>query len=74
MPEISADERAVVELIAAGLTRWAIAERLGLGENSVRQTIRKLCAHFDCPMRDLPEVLGVAPPEDDDFTFLAREG
>lgn len=71
--EINAEERAVVELIAAGLTRWAIADRLNLGESSVRETIRKLCAYFDCPMRDLPGVLGVAPPSDDGFSFLPPE-
>lgn len=61
-----------MELIAAGLTRWAIAERLNLGENSVRETIRKLCAHYDCPMRDLPTVLNVGPPVDDEFSFLPK--
>lgn len=71
--ELSTVEREVVELIAAGLTRWAIAERLQMSENAVRETIRKLCAYFDSPMRDLPERLGIEAPTDD-FTFLPTEG
>lgn len=48
-------ERKVVDLIAAGYTRWKIAEELGLGETTVREVIRRLCTRYECPMRDLPE-------------------
>lgn len=54
----------IVELIAAGLTRWAIAERLGINENTVRQYVRALCKQYDCPMRDLPEMTGISAPPD----------
>jgi DNA-binding CsgD family transcriptional regulator len=67
--ELSREEREIVELIAAGLTRWAIAERLQMSESTVREIIRKLCAYFDCPMRGLPDTLGISAPTDD-FSFL----
>ena len=65
MPEaLSYDDRQVVRLIAEGLTRWAIADRLGLAETDVRKAIRRLCAEYDCNMRDLPDCIG--PLDDDD--------
>ena len=71
---LTPQEEQVIELIAAGLTRWAIAERLGVNENTVRQHIRALCTRYNCPMRDLPEAAGyVAEPgddeDDDEFSF-----
>ncbi len=51
---LNAEDRQLVDLIAAGLTRWAIAQRLDLSENAVRTIVRRLCAQFNCPMRDLP--------------------
>ena len=53
--KLSAEDRAIVDLIGSGLTRWAIAQRLDLSESSVRLIVRRLCTEFDCSMRDLPE-------------------
>lgn len=53
--KLSAEDRAIVNLIGSGLTRWAIAQRLDLSESSVRLIVRRLCTEFDCSMRDLPE-------------------
>lgn len=70
---LTPQQRDVVTLIAEGLTRWAIAERLGVNENTVRQHIRVLCEKYDCPMRDLPVVAGMVAPDEDEadeaFTF-----
>lgn len=54
---LTSREREIVGLIELGLTRWAIADRLGLNESTVRQYVRDLCTRFDCPMRDLPEAV-----------------
>ena len=58
-PTLSAEDRAIVELIGEGLTRWAIAERLDLSESSVRLIVRRLCTEYQCSMRDLPEAVGL---------------
>lgn len=50
-------ERKVVELIDEGYARWKIAELLGMGETSIRATIRSLCEQYDCPMYDLPSTI-----------------
>lgn len=47
-------ETAVVELIDEGWARWKIAEKLGLGEATVRKVIARLCAEHDCSARELP--------------------
>jgi DNA-binding CsgD family transcriptional regulator len=60
---LDADDLQIVRLISEGLTRWAIAERLGLAETDVRTVIRRLCAAYDCNMRDLPDCVGL---DDDD--------
>lgn len=62
--EISDLDRKIVELIAEGLTRWAIAERIGISEFVTRERIRGLCARFDCNMRSLPDVLEIGPASD----------
>jgi DNA-binding CsgD family transcriptional regulator len=54
MPNLTRAEQEIVDLVDEGLTRWAIAERLDLNENTVRQYIRNLCQRYNCPMRDLP--------------------
>ena len=66
---LTSGELAVIELIAAGLTRWAIAEELNLSENSVRTVIRRLCEHYSCSMRELPAKAGWSE-EDDTGAFL----
>ena len=50
-------ERKIVDLIEEGYQRWKIAELLRMGETSVREVIRDLCARYDCSMRDLPETI-----------------
>lgn len=60
--EITLQERQVVELIAAGMMRWAIADQLGLSEFAVRNIVRRLCFALDCRMYELPDVLGIHPP------------
>lgn len=52
---ISAQDKAIVDLIEAGLTRWAIGDHLDLSESSVRLIVRRLCTEYGCSMRDLPE-------------------
>lgn len=72
-PTLNEEEKAIVRLVAEGLTRWAIADRLGRSENSVRLIIRNLCAHFNCSMRELPDAVGLEdeePEDDEDGAFL----
>lgn len=57
---MTAEDEAIVSLIDEGLARWAIAQRLGLSESSVRLIIRRLCAEYGCSMRDLPECVRAA--------------
>ncbi len=64
-PVLTHDEIQIVRLIAEGLTRWAIAERIGAAESDVRAVIRRLCALYDCNMRDLPDCVGLPDEEDD---------
>jgi DNA-binding CsgD family transcriptional regulator len=68
---LTRQQKQVVELIAEGLTRWAIAERLDVNENTVRQHVRTLCVKYDCPMRDLPAAAGLVSEDEADeaFTF-----
>jgi DNA-binding CsgD family transcriptional regulator len=65
-------QKIVVELISEGLTRWAIAERMGTNENTVRQYIRQLCEKYDCPMRDLPVAAGLVSADEADEAFTFR--
>lgn len=72
---LTPEEGRIIELTAQGLTRWAIAERMGVNENTVRQYIRALCERYNCPMRDLPTAAGyVAEPgadeDEEEFSFL----
>lgn len=60
------DDMQIVRLIAEGLTRWAIADRIGASESDVRAVIRRLCERYDCNMRDLPDCVGLIPVDDDD--------
>lgn len=48
-------EQKIVELLDEGWSRWKIAEKIGLGESTVREVIRRLCAQYECSQRDLPE-------------------
>ena len=57
MPDLTTEELEVVDLVSEGLTRWAIAEHLDLAEDTVRLIVRRLCARYDCAMRDLPEAV-----------------
>lgn len=59
MPHLAYDDMQIVRLIAEGLTRWAIADRLELSESDVRAVIRRLCAQYDCNMRELPDRVGL---------------
>jgi DNA-binding NarL/FixJ family response regulator len=51
-------EQELVRLIADGRTRKQIATELGLGVSTVRRLIRRLCEHYDCTQRELPDVAG----------------
>jgi DNA-binding CsgD family transcriptional regulator len=57
-------EEKVVDLIEEGYARWKIAELLGMGESSIRSTIRALCERYDCPMYDLPQAIRGESKED----------
>ena len=46
----------VVEMLGEGLTRWKIAEKMGLSESTVRRIIRRLCTEYGCTQRELPDV------------------
>jgi DNA-binding NarL/FixJ family response regulator len=50
-------EEEVVRLLDDGWARWKIAEKVGLGESTVREVIRRLCAQYECSQRDLPKVI-----------------
>ena len=55
-PALSDLEREVINLMEEGWARWKIAERLGLGDTTVRGVIKRLCERYQCSMRDLPEL------------------
>jgi DNA-binding NarL/FixJ family response regulator len=63
---LSYDDEQVVRLIAEGLTRWAIAERLSIPETDVRNVIRRLCKEYGVRMQKLPEAVGLPPLDDDE--------
>lgn len=50
-------ETKVVEKIDEGYTRWAIAEKLGVGETRVRAVIKELCARLECSTYEIPDEL-----------------
>lgn len=66
MSRLSYDDEQIVRLIAEGLTRWAIADRLDLAETDVRRIIRRLCTEYGCRMQNLPDRVGLPPLDDDD--------
>lgn len=70
-PALTYDEVQIVRLIAEGLTRWAIADRLELAETDVRGVIRRLCERYGCNMRDLPDCVGLDSLDDDDGRVTA---
>lgn len=52
---MSSLEEQVVELLEEGWARWKIADKLGLGESTVRQVIKRMCERYQCSQRDLPD-------------------
>ena len=57
MAELTELERKVVDLVEEGYVRWKIADKLGIGETTVREVIRSLCEDYECSMKDLPEAI-----------------
>jgi DNA-binding CsgD family transcriptional regulator len=66
-PSLSARERSVLRLLAAGLTDAAVAERLDLSVRTVAYTVRGLMEHYGAQNRFQLGLLlgaaGIAPPE-----------
>lgn len=54
---LAQDEAVLVALVAAGYTRWRIAEVMDVSEDRVREMVRELCARYDCRMEKLPEAV-----------------
>jgi DNA-binding NarL/FixJ family response regulator len=54
---LSTRQQQIVLLVSRGLTRWKIAEELGVSETTVRDEIRSMCDRFSCTMRDLPRAV-----------------
>jgi DNA-binding NarL/FixJ family response regulator len=50
-------EQQIVELLDEGWARWKIADKIGIGESTVRDVIRRLCEEHQCSQRDLPKEL-----------------
>jgi DNA-binding NarL/FixJ family response regulator len=64
MGEMSEQHKEIVSLISYGMQRDEIAEELNLNPATVRTYIARMCAHFNCSMKELPVAAGLAADDD----------